>query len=375
VLGTAILLQVGMSGRRSLPRRPMRAAAVVTLALLAAGPVAAQPAISLVPVAQGLGRIVAVTHAGDGSSRLFLTRQTGEILILEGGAVLPTPFLDISGLVSCCGERGLLSVAFHPDYAENGFFYVDYTDLAGDTVVARYSVSASDPDRADPASGRVILTQDQPFANHNGGQLQFGPDGRLFIALGDGGSADDPQGNGQNRGTLLGKLLRIDVDAGDPYAIPPDNPFVGDPGTRPEIWALGLRNPWRFSFDRVTGDLFVADVGQSSREEVDFEAASPRAAATASRPRSSSTTTHSGARSREATATEGSASRPSPASTSMATSARAAAGAPANPGEGGRLRSSSTRTSRYRPSARTRRGRSTWRAPTDASSASRPGPS
>jgi glucose/arabinose dehydrogenase len=251
----------------------MRAAAVVTFSLLAAGPVAAQPAISLVPVAQGLGRIVAVTHAGDGSSRLFLTRQTGEILILEGGAVLPTPFLDISGLVSCCGERGLLSVAFHPDYAENGFFYVDYTDLAGDTVVARYSVSASDPDRADPASGRVILTQDQPFANHNGGQLQFGPDGRLFIALGDGGSADDPQGNGQNRGTLLGKLLRVDVDAGDPYAIPPDNPFVGDPGTRPEIWALGLRNPWRFSFDRATGDLFVADVGQSSREEVDFEAA------------------------------------------------------------------------------------------------------
>jgi glucose/arabinose dehydrogenase len=249
----------------------MRATAAFSLALLAAGPVAAQPAISLLPVAQGLGRIVAVTHAGDGSSRLFLTRQSGQVLILEGGAVLPTPFLDISSLVSCCGERGLLSVAFHPHYAQNGFFYVDYTDLAGDTVVARYSVSAGNPDRANPASARVILRQDQPYENHNGGQLQFAPDGRLFIALGDGGSADDPQGNGQNRATLLGKLLRIDVDAGNPYAIPPDNPFVGQPGTRPEIWALGMRNPWRFSFDRVTGDLWVADVGQSSREEVDFE--------------------------------------------------------------------------------------------------------
>jgi glucose/arabinose dehydrogenase len=251
----------------------MRTPALLSLALLAAGPVAAQPAISLVPVAQGLGRIAAVTHAGDGSGRLFLTRQTGQVLILEGGAVLPTPFLDISGLVSCCGERGLLSVAFHPDYAENGFFYVDYTDVAGNTVVARYSVSAGDPNRADPASARVILTQVQPFENHNGGQLQFGPDGRLYIGLGDGGSADDPQGNGQNRATLLGKLLRIDVDTGNPYAIPPDNPFVGQLGTRPEIWALGLRNPWRFSFDRVTGDMWVADVGQSSREEVDFEPA------------------------------------------------------------------------------------------------------
>jgi glucose/arabinose dehydrogenase len=251
----------------------MRAAALLVLAVFAAGPLAAQPAISLAPVAQGLGRIVAVTHAGDGSGRLFVTLQTGQILILEAGAVLPTPFLDISALISGSGEQGLLSVAFHPRYRENGFFYVNYTDLAGDTVVARYSVSATNPDRADPASARVILTQDQPFTNHNGGQLQFGLDGRLFIGLGDGGGANDPQGNGQNRGTLLGKLLRIDVDAGDPYAIPADNPFVSDPGTRPEIWALGLRNPWRFTFDRVTGDLFVADVGQSSREEVDFEPA------------------------------------------------------------------------------------------------------
>ena len=251
----------------------MRAAVLVTLALLPASHLAAQPAISLVPVADGLGPIVGVTHAGAGSGRLFLTRQRGDVLILEAGAVLPTPFLDISGLVSKTGERGLLSLAFHPDYAENGFFYVDYTDLAGDTVVARYSVSATDPDQADPGSAHPILFQNQPFANHNGGQLQFAPDGRLLIGLGDGGSANDPLGNGQNRRTLLGKLLRIDVDAGDPYAIPDDNPFVGDPQTLPEIWALGLRNPWRFSFDRATGDLFVADVGQARREEVDFEPA------------------------------------------------------------------------------------------------------
>jgi glucose/arabinose dehydrogenase len=140
----------------------MRAAAVFCLALLAARPVAAQSSISLVPVAQGLGRVTAITHAGDGSSRLFVTRQTGQVVILEGGAVLPTPFLDISGLVTCCGERGLLSVAFHPRYAENGFFYVDYIDVAGNTVVARYSVSAGNPDRADPASAHVILTQVQP---------------------------------------------------------------------------------------------------------------------------------------------------------------------------------------------------------------------
>jgi glucose/arabinose dehydrogenase len=244
------------------------------LAVLGAAGLRAQPPLGLTPVTQdALGPLTGITHAGDGSGRLFLTQQTGEIRVLEGDAVLDTPFLDLSGLVAGGGERGLLSLAFHPRYVENGLFYVNYTDLTGSTVVARYSVSTADPDRADSGSAQIVLTQEQPFSNHNGGQLQFGPDGKLYIGIGDGGGANDPQGNGQRRDTLLGKLLRIDVDAGEPYAIPEDNPFVDDPSTRPEIWALGLRNPWRFSFDRSAGDLFVADVGQSSREEVDFEPA------------------------------------------------------------------------------------------------------
>ena len=251
----------------------MRLVVFLAVLLPATSPLLAQPVVSLAPVASGLGSVTGVTHAGDGSVRLFLTLQNGRILIHDGTSVLPTPFLDIRSLVTSGGERGLLSTAFHPRYPENGFFYVNYTDLAGDTVVARYTVSAADPDRADPASAHVILTQDQPFSNHNGGQLQFGPGGRLFIGMGDGGSANDPFGNAQDPETFLGKMLRIDVDGGDPYAIPDDNPFVGVPGTLPEIWAFGLRNPWRFSFDRMTGDLIIGDVGQGSREEVDFEPA------------------------------------------------------------------------------------------------------
>jgi glucose/arabinose dehydrogenase len=163
-------------------------------------------------------------------------------------------------------------VAFHPNYVGNGFFYVSYTDAAGDSVIARYSVSA-DPNRADLASGVILLTITQPFSNHNGGQLQFGPDGYLYISIGDGGSGGDPQNNGQNLGNLLGKILRIDVASGFPFAVPADNPFVGVGGAREEIWSYGLRNPWRFSFDRLTGDLFIGDVGQSSWEEVDFQPA------------------------------------------------------------------------------------------------------
>ncbi len=232
----------------------------------------ATPSLSLELVATGLNRPVAITHAGDGSGRLFLTLQAGQILIYDGTQVLSTPFLDISALVSCCGERGLLSVAFHPDYEHNGFFYVNYTNTLGDTVIARYTVSA-DPNVADPNSALILLTIAQPFANHNGGQLQFGPDGYLYIGMGDGGSGGDPQNNAQNPGVLLGKLLRIDVDHGTPYSIPPDNPFVDNPEVRDEIWALGLRNPWRFSFDRLTGDLFIGDVGQNDWEEVDFQPA------------------------------------------------------------------------------------------------------
>jgi hypothetical protein len=237
------------------------------------GPLKAAPQIELQPVVSGLANPVAITHAGEGSGRLFITLQAGQIVIFDGTQILPTPFLDISGLVSSGGERGLLSVAFHPNYRSNGLFFVDYTNTAGDTVIARYSVS-QDRNVADPGSAAILLTIQQPFANHNGGQLQFGPDGYLYIGMGDGGSAGDPLNNGQNLGTLLGKLLRVNVDGASPYAIPGDNPFVGVPGAQPEIWAYGLRNPWRFSFDRSTGDLFIADVGQDSWEEVDFQPAS-----------------------------------------------------------------------------------------------------
>ena len=246
---------------------------LLPIALIAAlaAPAAAQPSgftLDLETVATGLSSPVGVTHAGDGSGRLFIVSQQGRILIHDGGGVLVTPFLDISGLVSCCGERGLLGLAFHPNYAANGLFFVNYTNAVGTTVVARYQVSAGDPNVADSASAAVVLTQSQPAANHNGGQLAFGPDGLLYIAVGDGG----PDVNGQNLGTWLGKILRIDVSS-LPYTIPPGNPFVGNPNVPGEIWAYGLRNPWRFSFDRVKGDLLIADVGQNSWEEINFQAA------------------------------------------------------------------------------------------------------
>ena len=219
----------------------------------------------------GVDLPVHVAHAGDGSGRLFVVEQRGRIRVVTNGVLQPTPFLDITARVGCCGERGLLSVAFPPGYAAKGHFYVDYTDRTGTTVVARYRVSA-DPDLADPGSEQVVLTVAQPYSNHNGGQLAFGPDGYLYVGMGDGGSAGDPQGNGQRPDALLGKLLRVDVESGtQPYAIPADNPFRTAAGWRPEIWALGLRNPWRFSFDRSTGDVWIADVGQSRYEEIDFQ--------------------------------------------------------------------------------------------------------
>jgi glucose/arabinose dehydrogenase len=238
----------------------------------------AQPAteIAVQTVRTDLANPTAIAHSGD--ARLFVTLQRGRIVLFDEALRLQeSPFLDIQALVSCCGERGLLGLAFHPRYAENGFFFVDYTNAAGDTVIARYRVSGSNPNAADPASGVTLLTIGQPFSNHNGGQLAFGPDGYLYVGTGDGGSANDPMCNGQRDDTLLGKILRIDVDANvdSPpfYGIPPDNPFAGPGGGRDEIWAKGLRNPWRFSFDRGTGDLFIADVGQGSREEIDYQPA------------------------------------------------------------------------------------------------------
>jgi len=223
-------------------------------------------------VATGLKRPVVITTAGDASGRLFIAEQRGLIRIIADGTVLAEPFLDLRSLISSGGERGLLGLAFHPDYQESGFFFVDYTDRAGNTVIARYRVT-DNPNIADPSSAAILLQVEQPFANHNGGQLAFGPDGYLYIGLGDGGAGGDPFGAGQDLGKLLGKILRIDVDS-LPYRIPPDNPFLGTEGARGEIWAWGLRNPWRFSFDRESGDLFIADVGQDAAEEVDFQTAS-----------------------------------------------------------------------------------------------------
>ncbi len=262
-------------GRMKLPCAAALTAALHLLAVTSSPAAAAPPPpVTLQPViTAGLTSPVAITNAGDGSGRLFITEQTGTIRIWNGTALLPTPFLDIHTLVSCCGEQGLLSVAFHPDYETNGYFYVDYTDVAGNTVIARYRVSGN-PNVADPSSASILLTIPQPYANHNGGQLQFGPDGTLYIGMGDGGSGGDPQNHAQNLNDLLGKLLRIDVDGGTPYAIPPTNPFVGVPNTRPEVWAYGLRNPWRFSFDRLSHDLYIGDVGQNLWEEIDFQPAS-----------------------------------------------------------------------------------------------------
>lgn len=209
--------------------------------------------------------------AGD-LNRLFIVELAGVIRIVKDGTLLPTPFLNISLQVSTGGERGLFGIAFDPEYASTGRFLVHYTDPAGNTRLSLFRVS-SDPDVADGASEQVILTAVQPYDNHNGGQVTFGPDGFLYLGLGDGGSGGDPHGHGQDLSELLGSILRIEVDSGPAYTIPADNPFVQVTGARPEVWSYGLRNPWRFSFDRATGDLYIADVGQSRYEEIDVSSA------------------------------------------------------------------------------------------------------
>lgn len=251
-------------------------------------------AAAVIPVefAAGLTAPIGIVNPGDGSGRLFVLERSGTVRIVTAdGTLLPTPFLDLTAdVLDNYSERGLLGIAFHPDYSNNGRFYVYYTvDVPaggggiledGDSVFEEVTVSAADPNVADPASRRVILTAAQPAWNHNGGQLAFGPDGYLYIGLGDGGGGGDTYGNGQNRATILATILRIDVDGDDfpadpdrNYAIPADNPFVGDPAGADEIWAWGLRNPWRFSFDRCTGDLFIGDVGQNLFEEIDLQRA------------------------------------------------------------------------------------------------------
>lgn len=223
-----------------------------------------------VEVASGLKAPVGMGVAGDGSGRLFILEQEGTIRIWQNGQMEKTPFLDIRDRVGSRGsEQGLLGIAFHPQYARNGYFYLNYTDRAGDTVIARFQADPPSSNVANLASEQILLRVAQPYANHNGGVVVFGPDGYLYLGLGDGGSAGDPQNNAQSLNTHLGKILRLDVDAGSPYAIPPTNPFVAGGGLA-EIWAYGLRNPWRIAFDRKSGDLYIGDVGQNLWEEIDY---------------------------------------------------------------------------------------------------------
>ena len=245
----------------------------ITLAalLLASLSLRAQPIIELQDYAIGFQEPVAIRHAGD--ERLFIVQQNGIIRIIDGGGQpLATPFLNIDARVGSGGERGLLGLDFHPDYPDSNYFYVNYTNNSGHTRVSRFSGTAN-PNIADPDSEVILLSVNQPYSNHNGGDVHFGPDGYLYTGLGDGGSGGDPQNYSQTPTSLLGKMLRIDVTNGAPYAIPPTNPFVGSTAVANEIWALGLRNPWRFSFDRLTGDLWIGDVGQNAWEEVDFQPA------------------------------------------------------------------------------------------------------
>lgn len=231
--------------------------------------------INLEQYVTGLSAPTDIAHAGD--ERLFVVERRGKVRIIDkDGVLLSTPFIDIDNMVSNANgqdERGMLGIAFHPDYENNGFFYLNHTDNDDHTNVVRYTVDPSDPNIADPNSRELIIKIEQPYWNHNGGGIKFGPDGYLYIGMGDGGAGDDPQNYGQNKQSLLGKMLRINVDNGLPYTIPEDNPFVGDDTTLDEIWSIGMRNPWRFSFDKQTGDLWIGDVGQGKFEEVDYEPA------------------------------------------------------------------------------------------------------
>jgi glucose/arabinose dehydrogenase len=243
-------------------------------------PSTTRPAANAPPTGDGAGGVrlvklgdfdhpVYVTQPPGNARELYVVQQTGEVIVLRNGTALDTPFLDVSDDISFGGEEGLLSIAFAPDYDRSGFVYADYTNAAGDTRVVRFTRSQSDPLVVDSGSAREVLAIDQPYTNHNGGLVLFGPDGKLYVGLGDGGSEEDPDRVGQDRSTLLGKILRIDPRRSGEYVIPDSNPFIGDAGVRPEIYEYGLRNPWRFSFDPATGSLWIGDVGQYSFEEID----------------------------------------------------------------------------------------------------------
>ena len=253
----------------------MRTFALVCLATLACADFLKpepQPQLpALLPVTDSLSSPTFMTSPPGDTLRLFVVQQGGLVRVIRRDTLLATPFLNLTGKIASGGEQGLLSIAFHPQYAANGRFYVYFTDPNGDLRIVRYLVSAADANVADSLSADTVLAVPHPLqSNHNGGQLQFGPDGKLYAGLGDGGGGGDPDTNAQNKHRLLGKLLRLDVDGASGYTIPADNPFATDTSARPEIWAYGLRNPWRFSFDRLMGDLYIGDVGQGDWEEVDY---------------------------------------------------------------------------------------------------------
>lgn len=226
--------------------------------------------VGLKPFVSGLERPIWATFAPGEPNRMYILEQSGTIRIVESGKLTPKPFIDLSSKISCCGERGLLGMAFHPNYAQNHTFFLNYTNPSGNTVVSRFS-------KPDLSSEEILITIKQPYSNHNGGMIGFGPDGYLYIGMGDGGSGGDPQNNAQNLNSLLGKILRIDVDSSKkPYGIPATNPFIKNDKARPEIWAYGVRNPWRFSFDRQTGDLWMGDVGQNKLEEINVQPSSSK---------------------------------------------------------------------------------------------------
>lgn len=281
----ALATSVGCASRPKEPaivHEPTSSPAPSAVATAPGGP---WPALALTEAWAGVDQPLGLTGAGDGSERVFILEKTGRVRVARGGRLLAEPYLDLSGEVSADSERGLLGLAFSPDFERTGRFYVNYTDRSGSTVVERFAVPDPGADSAAGARRGVLLRIGQPYPNHNGGCLAFGPDRMLYVGTGDGGGAGDPDGNAQDLGSLLGKLLRLDVGEagarlaeGEAYRVPGDNPFApassrGTPGARPEIWAYGLRNPWRFSFDRATGDLWIGDVGQSAWEEIDLQRA------------------------------------------------------------------------------------------------------